>query len=199
MPTQPTRQTEANPTLPNIEASTRTMRRDLPLRTGSTTKAVVSFRSPMPMNSSPRCKPNPRERSAFGIRSQTDAIVAGYVVREFAIRNGLARRAASELAIVGAELASNIVVHGGGHGVLHMHLHRHHERRGIELRAEDEGPGFDSRAGAGVPGLGGCRGRGLGQGLNAARRFVDELEVRELEPRGLSVSAFKATPSPNPT
>lgn len=96
---------------------------------------------------------------------------------------GLPVQDAAEIALCAAELASNAVRHGK-RGVLDVFV-LHEDKAGIELRCADEGPGFIDVNAALTDGW--SRGRplkpedstrdGLGTGLGAIRRLMDELEV----------------------
>ncbi|WP_236604554.1 ATP-binding protein [Sandaracinus amylolyticus] len=111
-----------------------------------------------------------------------DRLVASIVVRAFARSLGFPPRACLELAIAAAELASNAVRHGGG-GVLDVRVLRHDARLGLELECSDEGTGIADPDAAVRDGW--SRGRtlgpddpwheGLGRGLGAVARAVDEL------------------------
>ncbi|AKF07918.1 ATP-binding protein [Sandaracinus amylolyticus] len=111
-----------------------------------------------------------------------DRLVASIVVRAFAGSLGFPPRACLELAIAAAELASNAVRHGGG-GVLEVRVLRDGARVGVELACSDEGQGIPDPDAAVRDGW--SRGRalgpddpwheGLGRGLGAVSRAVDEL------------------------
>lgn len=125
------------------------------------------------------------------VRSTTDAVVAGYVARAFASAHQFPRRAATEMAIVAAELSANIVRHGGSHGLLCLAVRSRNGIAGIEIVAEDDGPGLNRRSPGGRSPRGGY---GLGQGIPAVRRLVDEFEAVNRIDHGLRVRAFKRRP-----
>lgn len=132
-------------------------------------------------------------------RDLADRYLCGTAARSVALRCGFTLQASSEIAISVAELASNAVRHGAG-GVITLFVLRGHlpaERaNGIEVRCVDRGPGFSDVASALTDGW--SRGRnllpedikreGLGTGLGAVRRFMDELEI-ESTPAGSIVIA----------
>ena len=122
------------------------------------------------------------------LRSRVDVLGFCATVRDLACREGLDARGAGELAIVIAELGTNVVRHGGG-GSLEVTL----ERTGWAVRASDEGPGFtpavlrdaghSDRLGADGVREPGDGGRSFGSGLAAVRRLSDSLSLHN-EPRG---------------
>jgi serine/threonine-protein kinase RsbT len=112
-----------------------------------------------------------------------DRYLCANLARAAALACGFTEKEAAEVAVCAAELASNAVRHGR-RGVLEVFL-LEQPLRGIELRCEDEGPGFADPVGALQDGW--SRGHmfgpdnpareGLGTGLGAIRRFMDELEI----------------------
>ena len=110
----------------------------------------------------------------------TDAVSCGGIAFQFGRSHGLDATRARELAIAASELVVNAVRHAGG-GVMELRL-----RDGaVELCVRDEGPGIPnvdaalrdgwSRGRALLP----CDSRrhGLGSGLGAVARLMDDLEV----------------------
>jgi serine/threonine-protein kinase RsbT len=116
-------------------------------------------------------------------RDLADRYLCAHLARVAALACGFTEKDAAEVAICAAELASNAVRHGG-RGVLEVFI-LEHPARGIELRCEDEGPGFADPVGALQDGW--SRGHmfgpdnpareGLGTGLGAIRRFMHVLEI----------------------
>lgn len=126
----------------------------------------------------------------------SDRYVCATAALAFAIRAGLAREAAVQVSIAAAELASNAVRHAGG-GVLELATVEV-PAPAVELVCRDRGPGIaDVRAALRD---GHSRGRdlgpddvrrdGLGSGLGAVARAMDELSIESSE-RGTIVRARK--------
>jgi anti-sigma regulatory factor (Ser/Thr protein kinase) len=124
----------------------------------------------------------------FRIGRRTDVLVASCDAREWARARGLGRQRSAELAIVVAELASNIVKHAVS-GELALCFDPAALPRGeIRVVASDEGPpihdfelakidGSDDRGPIDPAVLFGRR--GLGTGLGAVARLADGLECRQ--------------------
>ena len=112
-----------------------------------------------------------------------DRYLCANLARAAALACGFNEKDAAEIAVCAAELASNAVRHAR-RGVVEIFT-LEHPARGIELRCEDEGPGFADPIGALQDGW--TRGQmsgpdnpargGLGTGLGAIRRLMDELEI----------------------
>lgn len=104
-----------------------------------------------------------------------------------------------EIGIAAAELTTNLARHGGG-GTLTLRV-LEAEVPGLELLAEDEGPGFSNIEAALKDGI--SEGqllveevppllrRGLGSGLGAIRRLTDTLTIQNRRAGGARVRAIK--------
>lgn len=127
------------------------------------------------------------------LHSRVDVLGFCAAVRDHAASSGLDTRRAGELALVVAELGTNVVLHGGG-GELAVTL----SHAGWTVHATDAGPGFTAAVledagrsdhlgahGVREPGDGG---RSFGSGLAAVRRLSDSLTLHN-EPRGARVTA----------
>ncbi|HSK80554.1 MAG TPA: ATP-binding protein [Thermoanaerobaculia bacterium] len=133
----------------------------------------------------------------FPIRGRSDVVVVGSQAQKLAREAGFGAKRAAELAIVVAELASNIVKHGV-RGEVSLCLDLDSPPRGeIMVVARDIGPpirdlelamtdGYDD-LGPIDPALMLRRG-GLGTGLGAIARLADRVEYRQ-EEGGKSVTA----------
>lgn len=138
----------------------------------------------------------PRART-LPIQGRSDVVVAGSQARRMARELGFGARRAAEIAIVVAELASNIVKHGVG-GDLTLSFDAGAPPDGeLSVTARDAGPpihdfqqalrdGHDDR-GPIDPALLLRRG-GLGTGLGAIARLADRLDYRP-EEGGKSITA----------
>jgi serine/threonine-protein kinase RsbT len=102
-----------------------------------------------------------------------------------ATRAGLSRKAALQVALAAAELASNAVRHGGG-GEMRIAV-RTSPRAGVEVCVADAGPGIAAGGAAFSDGFSEGRrlgpdaprrpGQGLGIGLGAVRRLMDDVRI----------------------
>ncbi len=122
----------------------------------------------------------------FLVTHEADAQVVASTVRATVLGWGLERTLAVRAATVAAELASNMVFHGGGKG--RLVLRRDLCASKILLSAEDQGPGmsdpltlFELRIGHSS--------RGLGIGGGAIRRLSDHCEACTPPQGGLRVLA----------
>jgi len=113
-----------------------------------------------------------------------DGVAAQQSVRRMARTLGFAREATDEIALVVAELASSIVKHAG-RGAITFRPLQNGERAGIEVEAQDQGPGIADvqasiRDGYSTSGTLGC-------GLSTVNRLMDELEVSSAPGSGVHV------------
>jgi anti-sigma regulatory factor (Ser/Thr protein kinase) len=94
-------------------------------------------------------------------------------VRNEANGQGLSTETTETLALLGTELATNLIVHAK-HGVIHVRRIARQAVRGIEISAADGGPGIadPKRALLGGSSTSG----GLGNGIAACGRLADELD-----------------------
>lgn len=98
---------------------------------------------------------------------------------------GFTRGAAYRLATAVSELATNLVFHAVGGGVIHLSPVTRDGRVGIEVVAEDHGPGIADLALAMTDGH--STNGGLGSGLPGCRRLVDEFEIQSAAGQGTRV------------
>src|SRR5262245_39701664 len=122
-----------------------------------------------------------------------DASWCAVVARRYAVKNGLSHAAAGQVALAVAELVSNVARPGGGQGRLVLRpLEPPH--RGVEVVVCDNGPGIDdpelalqdgwSRGGQRTPD---SPRDGLGTGLGAVRRAMDEISIDSMDHGGTCV------------
>jgi anti-sigma regulatory factor (Ser/Thr protein kinase) len=126
----------------------------------------------------------------FRIDGRTDVVVASHGAREWAEAHGLGRRRSTELAIVVAELASNIVKHAERGELALTHEPGRAPRGELVVEARDAGPPIRDLA---VALTDGCDDRGpidpavllarggLGTGLGAVARLADAFDCRQDE------------------
>lgn len=108
------------------------------------------------------------------VQCQSDVESARRRVQALAIEVGLSEKASHELALIVSELGTNAIRYGGG-GRISVTAIRSGTRTGLEIRAEDHGPGIPDINLAFVDGF--STGGGLGLGLGVVARLADELDV----------------------
>lgn len=112
--------------------------------------------------------------------------------RQLAEALGFSRTAAYQVAIAVSELATNLLVHAGG-GLVQVnpipHALPHGEPLGLELLAEDRGPGIFDLSLALTEGYS-TRGT-LGCGLPGVERLMDDLAIRSEPGNGTQIRAVK--------
>ncbi len=125
----------------------------------------------------------------------TDVATTGANAMHAARRLGFASLDARRIGIAAAELASNILNHGGGEGSVGLWLHD----GDLIIEALDRGPGvpdprmiFDGRAQREARGDHG--GHGLGEGGASVRRLMDAVDATHREGGGLRVLARRKLP-----
>jgi serine/threonine-protein kinase RsbT len=131
------------------------------------------------------------------VRVAEDAAAASALARRAAAALGLSPRACSEVAIAVSELASNQVRHAGG-GVIALYA----DGDALVVEALDRGPGIPDVTAAMLDNASGGRPRpcgelprgGLGCGLGAVARLMDELRLEGREGGGLCARAVKRPP-----
>jgi anti-sigma regulatory factor (Ser/Thr protein kinase) len=92
--------------------------------------------------------------------------------------------ASEEIAIVASELASNLIKHAHG-GTLAFTPLATHGRLGLKIESKDDGPSIQDIEQAIADGY--STAGGLGRGLGAVNRLMDEMEISSLPGQGTSV------------
>src|SRR5581483_3529888 len=113
-------------------------------------------------------------RVYFNVRGPGDIQAARAASVPLARDAGLGETESQEIALVVAELGTNLLRHAGG-GTLELSRIEAAARTGIEIEALDHGPGItdvDQAMTDGYSTVG-----GLGAGLGAVHRLTDELEI----------------------
>lgn len=137
--------------------------------------------------------------ATYPVSTRGEALACSSAAIAFARSLGFKPRAAHEIEIITSELATNVLYHGHG-GTLEVRaVDTPHS--GIEIIAEDNGPGFDDIGTALKDGF--SRGRhlvtevpptrrdSLGAGLGAVERLADALGIENRAEGGARVVAFK--------
>jgi anti-sigma regulatory factor (Ser/Thr protein kinase)/serine/threonine protein phosphatase PrpC len=114
------------------------------------------------------------EPHQLSIRDRIDCASAQLWARDFALAIGFQAPAGEEIALVAAELSSNLVRHAG-HGIMTLRALSDDGKVGLELEANDDGPGIDNVDQAFADGFS-TKG-GLGYGLGCVNRLMDEVEL----------------------
>lgn len=133
-------------------------------------------------------------------KSAADRFGCAAVVRTFGKRVGLSARGAEELALAASEIVSNVVRHAesGTVEVRRISSPRPH----VLLVCRDRGPGIPDPTLARQDGYSkgqilepdACRQEGLGRGLGAIERLVDELSIESILDVGTTITARKWIP-----
>jgi anti-sigma regulatory factor (Ser/Thr protein kinase) len=113
-----------------------------------------------------------------------DCAVAQQTARRLTLELGFATVHSEEIVLAVAELASNVVRHAGRGTLIFRPLDRG-GRVGIEVEADDSGPGMKDIERAFADGYSSAG--GLGYGLGTVNRLMDELEVTSTAALGTRV------------
>jgi serine/threonine-protein kinase RsbT len=124
----------------------------------------------------------------IAIASDGDVVTAREKGRELGQRLNLSATDLTLLATAISEIARNITAYAG-HGSIAIHLVEEEGRQGVEVVAEDGGPGIPDVPAALSDGF--STGRGLGLGLPGARRLMDDFEIDSRVGEGTRVRMVK--------
>ncbi|EXJ13914.1 anti-sigma regulatory factor [Imhoffiella purpurea] len=125
------------------------------------------------------------------VETEPDIAAACREIRWLAERMGFARSPAYYLATAASELATNLLIHAGGGWLRAASVAGRHpnEPPGIELVAEDAGPGIADLALALTEGY--STAGGLGCGLPGVERLMDVFAMDSRPGHGTRVRAIK--------
>jgi anti-sigma regulatory factor (Ser/Thr protein kinase) len=131
------------------------------------------------------------------VRSVLDSRSAAAVARRAALRLGFGTPHAGSVAIAASELATNIARHAQA-GLIHVHGCDGY----VKVIAQDRGPGFanvdaallDRHSGGRQLGSDDPWREGIGCGLGAVRRLMDQVDIRSTLGVGTCVMALKKRP-----
>ncbi|MBK1719112.1 anti-sigma regulatory factor [Thiocystis violacea] len=131
-----------------------------------------------------------RVRVLVGV--EQDVMSACRQARQLAETLRFSRTAAYHIATAASELAANLLIHAGG-GLLQasalLNPTLDGETLGLELLAEDQGPGIADLALALTEGY--STGHGLGCGLPGVKRLMDEFGIESRPGVGTRIRAVK--------
>lgn len=125
--------------------------------------------------------------AAIAISHEAGVADARRQARDMAQAMGFSRARAYSLATAVSELASNLCFHATSGGILRLHPKKKDGREGIEVIAEDDGPGISDLENALSDGY--STNGGLGSGLPGARRLMDEFEIESKPGCGTRIAA----------
>jgi serine/threonine-protein kinase RsbT len=138
------------------------------------------------------------------VSRESDAIYVSSEAARYAEGAGFAGKDLWEVAIAVSELVTNVLKYAGTGRVILCKIDR--PRVGIEIVVEDEGPGIQDIESALIDGFSEGRmlseqdlktpPRGLGAGLGAVDRLMDETDIENKEPSGTRVTIRKWLPDP---
>lgn len=122
------------------------------------------------------------------LKRPEDVLWARQETRRFAARCAFSGNDLARIEIIAAELASNIIRHGGG-GEMCLELIPDGDRRGLRIEARDRGPGITDiaqalRANFSTAGS-------HGDGLSAIREFADHFEIQSRPGEGTQIRVEK--------
>jgi anti-sigma regulatory factor (Ser/Thr protein kinase) len=136
----------------------------------------------------------------MSITRDADVLVTRAKAAVFAAEMGFEERACAEIAIVVSELATNVVKYAG-RGSVTLAEYEDSGTSGIEILAEDNGPGILNPRAAIVDGYSEGRQlsaddlpqsrRGMGTGLGAVHRLMDHVQLENRPEGGLRCAARK--------
>jgi serine/threonine-protein kinase RsbT len=122
------------------------------------------------------------------VRNDEDVISARVGGRQVAINMGFGMADVVMIATAISEVARNIVRYAD-EGTVSVSPLRNGRRRGIEVVAQDGGPGIEDLAAALRDGY--STGQGLGIGLPGCRRLMDEFHIESRPGAGTTVTMRK--------
>jgi serine/threonine-protein kinase RsbT len=122
------------------------------------------------------------------ITTEGDIVATRRTVRGLAVDMGFGLTDVTRIVTAASELARNVYKYGGG-GVMRWRHVEDGGRPGIELEFIDHGPGIADINLALQEGY--STGRGLGLGLPAARRLMDEMDIQTTVGAGTRITLKK--------
>ncbi|MFC1866689.1 anti-sigma regulatory factor [Thermodesulfobacteriota bacterium] len=111
-----------------------------------------------------------------------------YTTRQLAVSIGFDGSQQSLIAVAASELATNIIRYAGK-GKVTLRIVRNEKHTGIEVVAQDKGPGIANIDEAMKDNF--TTGGGLGLGLASVRRIMDEFEIQSKPGHGAWIMARK--------
>lgn len=121
------------------------------------------------------------------IKGLVDVVMARRQGLEMAQALGFPLPEATKIAVVISELARNIILYAKEGVILITPVFQ--DRKGIQIKAEDNGPGIPD-----VPKVlagGYTTSKGMGLGLSGSKRLMDEFEIKSAVGKGVQITAIK--------
>jgi len=132
---------------------------------------------------SPEREQEPAQHTEIEVSDEDDIVTARNFGRDLCQQLGFTLTVQIQIATVVSELARNIVLYAGRGKIIVASIEG--ARRGVEIRASDEGPGIDDLET--ILG-GGYRSRtGMGIGLLGSKRLMDEFEIETSPETGTEI------------
>lgn len=128
------------------------------------------------------------EIKEVGINNSEDIILARQIAREMAKELGFGLADQTRITTAVSELSRNIYTYAGTGRVVVKALSES-SKKGIEIIAEDRGPGIPDIELAMQDGY--TTSKGLGQGLPGTKRLMDEFEIKSEAGIGTTVTIRK--------
>ncbi len=128
------------------------------------------------------------EAVRFRVAAEADVYVVAHRVKAMARQMGFNPADQTRLETVTSELARNIVLYAG-EGVIEVQPVPQGRWQGLQIQALDHGPGIADIEQAMQDGY--TTSGGLGSGLGATRRMMDEFHIESVPGQGTRVTAIK--------
>lgn len=122
------------------------------------------------------------------IFEEIDIVKVVFDAKEIALAAGFSKNAQFMVSIAVSELARNIYKYAG-QGVISIALLNKGNRQGIEIRAEDNGPGIENTEKALQDSF--STGNTLGLGLPGVKRIMDEFTITSAPGKGTKITTIK--------
>ena len=129
------------------------------------------------------------QRVSASVRHECDVSTAIAATLRFCAEQRLSRVFAAHVATAASELANNLWMHAQRGGQIQLSMVRRDGSIGVELVAEDDGPGIADIGLALTEGY--STGGGMGCGLPGVQRLMDDFEIVSQAGHGTRVVARK--------
>jgi serine/threonine-protein kinase RsbT len=131
----------------------------------------------------------PATTKRLPIEQEKDIATARLEAWSESVRIGLSKFTSVKVATAVSELARNIVFYAGK-GIVELRAVRDERGAGLQITAIDQGPGIDSKKLQEIWGGTYKSQRGMGKGLVAVKKLVDEFNLDTVPGRGTTVTCM---------